>query len=88
MAGCAVLTGKLSATGVLQGAVSAEASLAGALTIAGSVPSYHGSCEITPGDVPQIVECSGLLMPQNIVVNPVPSNYGRIDWDGISLSVY
>lgn len=83
-----VLIGKLTATGVLQGTVSAEASLAGALTIAGSVPSYHGSCEITPGDSPQIVECSGLLMPQNIVVNPVPSNYGRIDWDGISLSVY
>lgn len=88
MAGCAVLTGQLSAIGVLQGAVSAEASLAGALTIAGSIPTYHGSYEITPGDAPQIVECSGLLMPQNIVVNPVPSNYGRIDWDGISLSVY
>lgn len=83
-----ILTGKLSATGVLTGTVNADASLAGSLTIAGSIPSYHGIFDITPGDAPQIVECSGLLMPQNIIVNPVPSNYGRIEWDGVSLSVY
>ena len=82
------LIGRLSATGVLTGTVSAEASLSGSLTIAGSIPSYHGSFEVTPGDEPQTVECAGLLMPQDIIINPVPSNYGRIEWNGVSLSVY
>ena len=79
-----VLTGRLTATGVLTGAVSTDASLSGALTIAGSIPSYHGSLEITPGDEPQTVECAGLFMPQDIVINPIPSNYGRIERDGVS----
>ena len=83
-----VLTGRLTATGVLTGAVSSDASLSGALTIAGSIPSYHGSLEITPGDEPQTVECSGLLMPQDIIVKPVPSNYGRIEWNGVALTVF
>ena len=78
-----VLIGKLIATGVLQGTVSAEASLAGTLTVATGVPFYHGPFEVTPGEEPVVIDCSGLLMPQNIIVAPVPSNYGRIDWNGV-----
>lgn len=81
------LTGKLTATGKLTGSVSSTASLSAALTIAGSVPSYHGDFTVTPGDAPQVLECGGLMMPQNIIVEAVPSNYGKIAWDGVSLSV-
>ena len=81
------LIGTLKAVGVLTGEVSEEQGLSGVLTIAGSIPSFPGPYTITAGDASQIISCAGLLMPQDIVVEAVPSNYGKIAWDGISLSV-
>ena len=82
------LHGTLSVEGGLQARLRVQGGIAGTLTIAGSVPSYHGDCTVTPGDVEQVIECSGLMMPQNIVIKPVPSQYGRIAWDGGQLTVY
>lgn len=84
---CGELIGKLSAIGVLTGNVSVDAGLSGTLTIAGSIPSYSGPYVVTPGDAEQIIACEGLLMPQDIIIQPVPSNYGRIAWDGVTLTV-
>lgn len=81
------LNGKLKAVGVLTGKVSEKQGLSGALTIAGSIPSFPGPYTVIPGDVVQTIACAGLLMSQDIIIQPVPSNYGRIAWDGVSLSV-
>ena len=81
------LNGTLKAVGVLTGEISEEPELSGVLTIAGSIPSFPGPYTITAGDAAQAISCAGLLMPQDIVVEAVPSNYGKIAWDGISLSV-
>lgn len=82
-----LLIGTLKAVGTLAGEISEEQGLSGVLTMAGSIPAFPGPYVITAGDTAQTISCAGLLMPQDIVVEAVPSNYGKIAWDGISLSV-
>ena len=80
------LKGTLSVSGGLSCSLSSKP-ITGELTIAGSIPSYHGETEITPSDETQTVQCAGLMMSENITVNPIPSNYGRISWNGVTLTV-
>ena len=88
LAGGAFLGGTLSAPAKLQGVVSVQESLAGALTIAGGdIPAYHGETTVTPSQEAQVIPCGGYAMPQNIIVEAIPSNYGLITWDGVTLSV-
>lgn len=48
---------------------------------------YTGSYEVTPSDQEQVLQTNGLLMDGNVIINPIPSNYGLITWDGNTLSV-
>ena len=57
------------------------------VVVAGLPDEYPGPYEITPGDEAQILQASGMMMPQDIIVKPIPSNYGKITWDGASLTV-
>jgi len=50
-------------------------------------PVYHGDYEFTPTQQTQTVSTSGYLLEQNIIINPIPSNYGLITWDGSTLTV-
>ena len=52
-----------------------------------SSPTYHGTYELTPSNETQILEVKGMRMDENITVNPVPSNYGLISWNGSELTV-
>lgn len=53
-----------------------------------SSSSYTGEYEFTPNDDTQVVEIAGLKATQDIIINPVPSNYGHIAWNGAYLTVY
>ena len=48
---------------------------------------YEGETEITPTQETQTLHTSGLLMPVDIVINPIPSNYGLISWSGRGILV-
>ena len=50
-------------------------------------PAYQGILEITPSAQTQIIETDGYMMPANLIVNPIPNNYGLITWDGATLTV-
>ena len=50
-------------------------------------PSYEGSTEITPTDEAQTLSTEGLLLWENITIKPIPSNYGKIEWNGSTLTV-
>lgn len=48
---------------------------------------YNGAYEFTPAGMAQVVEISGKVAERNIVINPIPSNYGLVAWDGTTLSI-
>lgn len=48
---------------------------------------YHGAYTFTPSSQVQTIETEGLVLTDNITINPIPTNYGRITWDGATLTV-
>lgn len=48
---------------------------------------FEGEYEYTPSEQTQTIEISGKKAMENIVINPIPSNYGLITWDGNTLTV-
>lgn len=49
---------------------------------------YTGTLEVTPSDETQILQTAQTLVEGNIIINPIPSNYGHIGWNGSYLTVY
>lgn len=52
------------------------------------LPVYDGITEITPSQDTQILQTSNKALARNIVVNPIPEDYGRLLWSGNTLTVY
>ena len=48
---------------------------------------YTGSYSATPTLETQVFFTENLRMTENFIVNPIPSNYGLITWDGSTLTV-
>lgn len=48
---------------------------------------YEGEYIVTPSSETQVLETIGLQCYDNITVNPIPSNYGLITWNGSTLTV-
>ena len=84
-----ILIGNLSGSEILSGELSGNSTLTGELKAPKKVdrPIYEGAHEITPTEEVQILETEGKAVNENIVINPIPSNYGRITWDGRVITV-
>lgn len=50
-------------------------------------PTYTGPVEFIPTREEQTASTAGFLVNENIIVRPIPSNYGMITWDGATLTV-
>jgi len=48
---------------------------------------YEGATVVTPSPDTQVLATSGKTVLGDITVNPIPSNYGLITWDGSVLTV-
>ena len=48
---------------------------------------YTGSYTVTPSSVTQTLDTANKTMVTNVTINPIPSNYGLITWDGSTLTV-
>lgn len=48
---------------------------------------YDGAYEVTPSRQTQVLPTALKTLSHNIVVNPIPSNYGLITWNGNKLTV-
>ena len=93
------MRGQITGVGTIKGALAARASLAGSLSspaaLSGrlSIPSYidvdqyDGFTDVTPGEESQVLNTAGKVVTRNIVINPIPSNYGLITWNGSILTV-
>ena len=84
-----MLSGTLSPVETVIGELSPTGSLEGELTIPKVIEKeeYRGEHEVTPSDETQILMTSDKLVRENIIINPIPSNYGRITWDGRVITV-
>lgn len=83
------LTGTLSAVESIQADLSAVASIGGAIDIPQIVrpAAYGGTYEVTPTADAQTLSTSNLYMTDDIIINPIPDNYGLITWNGSYLTV-
>lgn len=48
---------------------------------------YQGATTFTPTDTAQTIAVADLVCAEDITINPIPSNYGRIEWNGAFLTV-
>ena len=48
---------------------------------------YTGSYTVTPSASTQTIHTANKLLSEDIVVNPIPSNYGLVSWNGSVLTV-
>ena len=48
---------------------------------------YTGSYEVTPSAETQTLLTEDLRMTDNVVINPIPNNYGLITWNGSVITV-
>ena len=50
-------------------------------------PNYTGSYTVTPTQSTQTLNTKDKTMTGNVTVNPIPSNYGLVTWNGSVLTV-
>ena len=49
--------------------------------------AYTGETTVTPTRETQTLQTEGLMVMSNIIVNPIPSNYGLVTYNGSILTV-
>lgn len=83
------LTGTLTKAQTLSGLLSSQKGIEGQLTIPNAIlpPSYEGPVEVTPSGEGQTLATADFYMRENIVINPIPNNYGLITYDGANITV-
>lgn len=80
---------------ISQGTIHAIAVTSGALHAANAdiahvdypAAFYTGDYEIIPSGEQQIIPINGKIAERDITIKPIPQNYGRIAWDGNTLTV-
>lgn len=80
----------LSAVQTLTGTLSATGGITGRLTVPRiiSPDSYDGEYTVTPGETEQVLLTKDLMMLDDVTIGVVPSNYGRLEYNGQYLRVY
>lgn len=48
---------------------------------------YHGAYSVTPSGIAQVLATAGKALAEDVTVDPIPSNYGLVTWDGSSITV-
>ena len=72
---------------VAESKVTLNAGISAAYLVNGGGEKYTGSYEVTPTNEEQTLPTKNKTLERNIVVNPVPNNYGLITWNGSTLTV-
>lgn len=50
-------------------------------------PPYAGEIVVTPSSEIQVLATELTTLTSNIIINPVPSNYGLVTWNGSFLMI-
>jgi hypothetical protein len=49
--------------------------------------TYTGEVQFTPSQETQVIQTNNKVLLSNITINPIPSNYGKISYNGSTLTV-
>lgn len=49
---------------------------------------YTGPYELVAGEEAQTIPTDHLLMTENLIIDPVPDNYARMQWNGSTILFY
>lgn len=60
---------------------------AGVVVDIGSYAIFDGAYAVTPTAQTQTLETANMALSANVIINPIPSNYGLITWNGSHLTV-
>lgn len=53
----------------------------------GKQTEYHGPTSFVPSEEQQTIQTAGYTVREDIIIEPIPSNYGKISWDGRRITV-
>lgn len=83
------ITGTLTSGATIKGTLSSGVKLAGKLTVPSAIlpDEYEGAYTVTPSSATQTLATTDRWLIHDIVINPIPSNYGLITWNGSVLTV-
>lgn len=83
------ITGRLTPSGNISGTLTSAASIAGTLSAPFFIlpPEYHGAVTVTPSNERQTLTTHDLYVVDDIIIEPIPDNYGLITWNGSTLTV-
>jgi len=71
-----------SSVGIAKPSVSTVTDGGTQITITSDTDPYTGSYVVTPSENQQVLNTANLRMASNVTINPIPSNYGRVIYDG------
>ena len=83
------MDGITSNIGNISGNLSPPSNISGELSMPTyiDVDVYTGDTEITPTTERQVLQTYNKTITRNIIINPIPSNYGLVTWDGSRLTI-
>lgn len=82
------LSGTIEKILTVQGGLSGVGRLDGSISLPTDIPpEYEGEYVFTPSDAEQEIQIGGYTATQNIIINPIPTDYGKITWDGTTITV-
>lgn len=55
--------------------------------VVSNIPDYVGEYDITPSPETQVLEMADMKATRNVIVAPIPNNYGLITYNGSVLTV-
>ena len=87
---CGMFDGDPSAELIIDGEIALDMSEDGETGVVLKVSDYtmyEGPYEVTPTQETQTLDTAGKLCSEDVIVNPIPQNYGLITWNGVSLKV-
>ena len=83
------LESEMAIIDTIRGTMSSQETVRGDITIPSSVGGdpYEGNYSVTPSAEVQVLNTQYKTMSQNVTINPIPSNYGLITWNGSTITV-
>lgn len=83
------ITGSLTPIGIVTGRLASAGGVTGRLTVPDRITpeEYTGPTTVIPSQSQQILNTRDLFVADDIVIEPIPNNYGLITWNGAVLTV-